>query len=187
MANPWDPLPIPRDADLDDKVTYEWVGRVIHRWENLEFTLARVHSVLSGDPDGSTALRAYGAGRILPERNAIIRAAAEKWFTKAPHQRLEGQFDKFMQEVIGFSDRRNEIAHGIVHQVSGFTFFRERTTRADYLVQYAVIPSYHVMKRFHDDGVPKYMYGTLEMMRLEASLTTLQLSIWDFLNEINPS
>jgi hypothetical protein len=28
--------------------------------------------------------------------------------------------------------------------------FRLRTTRPDYLVQYAVIPAYHVMKRYHD-------------------------------------
>src|SRR5687768_16897531 len=50
MANPWDPLPLPRDADLDDKVTYEWVGRIVDRWEQIEFTLARLHSVFVGDP-----------------------------------------------------------------------------------------------------------------------------------------
>jgi hypothetical protein len=186
MGNPWDPLPLPRDGDLDDRLTYEWVGRNIDRWEQIEFTLARVHSVFAGDPDGSAALRAYGVGRTVPERDAIIRAAAEKWFAKNPNQRQEGQFDKFMQGVVGFSDRRNEIAHGVVHQVSGLIFFRQRTTRADYLVQYAVIPAYHVMRRFHSNGVPKYMYGTPEMTVLCERLMVLQLSIWDFLHEINP-
>jgi hypothetical protein len=186
MASPWDPLPLPRDADLDVKVTYEWVGRIIDRWEQIEFTLARLHSVFAGDPDGSAALRAYGAGRTVPERDAIIRAAAEKWFIRNPNQRREGRFNKFMQEVVGFSDRRNEIAHGVVHQVSGLSFFRARTTRPDYLVQYAVIPAYHVMKRFHRGGVPKYMYSSLEMMILCDRLTTLQLLIWDFLHEISP-
>jgi hypothetical protein len=186
MGNPWDPLPLPRDADLDDKVTYEWVGRIIDRWEKIEFTLARLQSVFVGDPDGNAALRTYGVGRTVPERDAIIRSAAERWFVKNPDQRREGQFDKFMQAVVGFSDRRNEIAHGIVHQVSGFTFFRAATTRADYLVQYAVIPAYHVMRRFHSNGVPKYMYGTPEMMTLDLRLVELQWSIFEFLQEINP-
>jgi len=186
MGNPWDPLPIPRDADLDDTVTYEWVGRIIDRWEHIEFTLARLHSVFAGDPDGSEELREYGAGRTVSDRDRLIRATAEKWFVRNPNQTREGRFDKLMQEYIGFSDRRNEIAHGIVHQVTGLTMFRARTTRSDYLVQYAVIPAYHVMKRYHDNGVPKYMYGSAEMMLLEAKLIDLQLAAFDFLSEINP-
>lgn len=186
MANPWDPRPIPRDGDLDDKVTYEWVGRIIDRWEHIEFTLARLHSVFAGDPDGSEALREYGGGRTVIDREKLIRVSAEKWFVGEPNQSREGRFNRFMQEYVGFSDRRNEIAHGIVHQVSGLTLFRQRTTRADYLVQYAVIPAYHVMKRYHDNGVPKYMYGTFEMMQLEAKLIDLQLAIFEFLGEINP-
>ena len=42
MANPWDPLPLPRDADLDDKLTFEGVGRIIDQWERIEFTLSRL-------------------------------------------------------------------------------------------------------------------------------------------------
>jgi hypothetical protein len=109
MANPWDPLSIPRDADLDDTVTYEWVGRTINRWELIEFTLARLHSVFAGDPDGTEALREYGVGRTVNERDAIIRASAEKWSVKNPDQKREGQFDKLMQQYVGFADRRNEI------------------------------------------------------------------------------
>lgn len=186
MGNPWDSLPIPRDADLDDKVTYEWVGRIIDRWEQIEFTLARLHSVFAGDPDGSEALREYGAGRTVIDRDKLIRVSAEKWFIRKPSQSREGRFEKFMRAYVGFSDRRNEIAHGVVHQVTGFTFFRQRTTRADYLVQYAVIPAYQVMKRYHDNGLPKYMYGAPEMMQLEAKLIDLQLAIFEFLSEINP-
>ncbi len=186
MANSWDPLPLPRDADLDDKATFQGIGRIIDRWERIEFNLARVHSVFVGDPDGSIALRQYGNGRTVPERDAIIRASAEKWFVKNPNQKREGKFDKFMQEYAGFADRRNEIAHGIVHQVSGFTFFRRRTTKADYLVQYAVIPAYQVMKRHHANGVPKYMYGSAEMALVEKHMVALNLAIWDFLQEIDP-
>ncbi len=186
MANPWDPFPLPRDGDLDDNATFQGIGRIIDRWERIEFNLARVHSVFVGDPDGSEAMREYGNGRIVPERDAIIRASAEKWFVKRPNQKREGQFDRFMQEVVGFADRRNEIAHGIAHQVSGFTFFRQRTTRPDYRVQYAVIPPYQVMKRHHANGVPKYMYGSAEMAILERRLVTLNLAIWDFLQEIDP-
>ena len=42
------------------------------------------------------------------------------------------------------------------------------------------------MKRFHPNGVPKYMYGLPEMSLLHERLTDLQLSIWDFLREIDP-
>src|SRR4051812_37914828 len=119
MENSWDPLPLPRDADLDDKATFEGIGRIVHRWEFIEFNLARIHSVFVGDPDGSAALREYGNGRNISERGAIIRASFERWAALSPNQKREGQFNKFMREVVGFADRRNEIAHGIVHQVSG--------------------------------------------------------------------
>jgi hypothetical protein len=186
MANPWDPLPLPRDADLDDKATCEGIGRIIDQWERIEFTLARMHSVFLGDPEGGPAMREYGAGRTLVERLGILKSQAEKWFAKKPNQRREGTFDRLMAEVLGFSDRRNEIAHGIVHAVSGLEVFRVRTTRADYLVQYAVIPAYHVMKRYKPGGVPKYMYATPEMQTLRDHLTVLYIELGDFLHEIDP-
>ncbi len=66
-------------------------------------------------------------------------------------------------------------------------FFQVRTTRPYYLVQYALIPSYHVMKRYHAGGMPKHMYGTHEMMLLEAKFIDLQLAVFEFLTEINPT
>jgi hypothetical protein len=186
MDNPWDPLPLPRDADLDDKATFQGIGRIIDRWERIEFNLARLHSVFAGDPEGNAAMREYGSGRTIRERDAIIRASAEKWFMRMPNQKREGQFNRFMQEVVGFADRRNEIAHGIVHQVSGLMLFRQRTSRPDYLVQYAVIPPRQVMKRHHANGAPKYMYGSAEMSLIEERLVILNLAIWDFLQEIDP-
>ena len=186
MANLWDPPPIPRDGDLDDRLTFEGIGRIIDQWERIEFTIARLHSVFAGGPDESSEMREYGAGRNVVERSIIIKTQADKWFVKHPNQRQEGQFDKLMREYLGFADRRNEIAHGIVHPVSGLTYFRQRTTRADYLVQYAVIPPYQVMKRYHDNGVPKYMYASPEMELLMDRLSDLYAGVFDFLHEIEP-
>ena len=69
---------------------------------------------------------------------------------------------------------------------SGMQFFLQRTTRPHCLVQYAVIPTYHVTKHFRANGVPKYMYGLPEMALLYERLTDLQLSMWEFLVEIDP-
>jgi len=187
MAKPWDSLPLPRDGDLDEKVTYEWLGRVLCRWELIEFTLARLYSLFVDDPDGSLALREFGEGRTVPDRDKLLRSAAEKWFAqKGTTQKTEGRFDKFMQEYVGFSDRRNEVAHGIVHPVSGMNFFLMRTTRPHYRVQYAVIPAYHIAKRYHPNGVPKYMYTLPELSTLYERLTDLQFAMFEFLVEFDP-
>ena len=53
-------------------------------------------------------------------------------------------------------------------------------------MQYAVIPAYQVMKRYHSSGVPKYMYGSAEMTLLEEKLISLNLAVCDFLQEIDP-
>jgi hypothetical protein len=186
MANPWDPIPLPRDADLDDRITFESVGRIIDRWERIEFVLSRLYSLFVGKPNDGPAMREYGAGRILPERVNILRKAAEEWFVKNQNQKREGTFDRLTQEVLGFSDRRNEIAHGTVDRVSALTFFRERTSRADYLVQWAVVPAYQISKRYNFGGVPKYMYGTPEMKLLLERLIILYVALGDFLDELDP-
>ena len=138
-------------------------------------------------PDGSVALREYGDERTVSDRDKLIRAAAEKWYAlNGTTQELEGRLDKFMQEYVGFSDRRNEVAHGIVHPVSGMQFFLLTTTRPHYMVQYAVIPAYHISKRFHANGVPKFMYGLPELSLLYERFTDLQFSMWEFLVESDP-
>lgn len=172
MANPWDPLPIPIRGDLDKTVTYEGLGRLIVRWEDIDFSLARIYSILVGDPDGD-ALREYGKGRTVPEKIGILRAAMdEKWAVRRHSQKLEGRFDKLLQEVDGFSERRNEFAHAILHQGSMFTFFQERTDLPPYRAQFALIPAYHVLKRYNPNGMPKFMYTEDNMKQLLARLAT---------------
>lgn len=177
MGHPWDPFPLPIRGDLDEAKTFEGIGRVIDKWERIEFLLARIYSIFVGDPDGD-ALREFGTGRRnIWDKLSVLKDAAEQAFARRPNQKSEGDLFKWILHVEGFADRRNEIAHGIVYMVSLFTFFRQRTDRPDYQVQYAVIPAYHIAKHHNPNGIPKYMYASPEMVELIRCLDLLFLNL----------
>jgi hypothetical protein len=180
LAKPWDPLPFPNRGDLDVRATYEALGRLVHFWEEIDFQLARIYSIMVGDPDGD-ALREYGSGRNIPEKLVKLRKAAdEQWFKRKPNQRREGEWDRLLDQVEGFAERRNEFAHGLVYPLTYLTLFRERTDLPDYLVQYGIIPGYQTLKRYSASGIPSFMYTSENMTTLQERMTLLFAELADF-------
>ena len=69
-------------------------------------------------------MQGYGQGRIFRDRFNILIKSAKRYFIKSPNQELEGELCFLLQRVLGFSDRRNEVAHGIIFQLQRMKFFK---------------------------------------------------------------
>ena len=175
MAKPWDIPLLPKNGDAIQDKTYAHVGFVMTRWESLEFELSRLHSLFLGALDETEAMRAYGKGRIFPQRLEVLTDAADKHFRSCPCQRREGRLQELLREAEGYADRRNEIAHGIVFRIDQITFFRERLKpQLLHREHWALIPPLYASKAHYASGMPGYAYTSISMERLAHRLMNLQ-------------
>jgi hypothetical protein len=184
MPNPWDPYPFPDDADEDMNRTCYGVGLVTTSWEAIEFELARLYSSMVGDPDGHS-IRLYGQPRIFNERLSLLARTGEAFFVRFPNQSFEGEFGQIVAVCLGFSSRRNEVAHGIVMNVRGVTFFRSRVKNLDKLkVQALLVPPYHILRSHNEDGMPNYAYNCAQLEDLALKLHEVEKAIRHFRRQI---
>jgi hypothetical protein len=179
MSDPWDPFPFPTIGDFDEAKTYEGVGRVMDRWENLEFGLARIYSIFVNDPDGE-ALTAYGKGRIFRDRITELRKAGEAYFRSEPHQTHEGTFDAICAAAEGFAGRRNEVAHGVVFFVNNLPGIRKRFDLRDDRKQFLLIPPLFAHRNHGPDGLPSWGYAFEELWELMARMLDLSTTTTDY-------
>jgi hypothetical protein len=177
MSNPWDPFPLPTRGDLDERLTFEGVGRVMSAWERIEFQLSVLHSFLTIGRLHQSAVHVYGAGRIFRDRLTTLRKGAERYFTQAPHQGHEGTFDAMCSALEKFADRRNEVAHGVVFEASKLEPFSTRFAPVT-LPQFALIPPYHAVRSLVN-GNAGYAYTSVELLeltdRLEWALAEVEM------------
>ena len=119
----------------------------------------------------------YGSGTIFKMRIDILTKKAAQFFMLTHDQRLEGDFDKLVERALGFSQRRNEIAHGIAFSLNRLTFFRQQI-KPNLLSRdhFAVIPTIHA--RYADGrGYPVFAYTSVEMKRIVNRLDVLTRDI----------
>lgn len=187
ITNPWDIPPLPTRGDLDDDWTFAGVGRVMSRWEAIEFRLARLYSVFIGKPNHGDAIREYGAGRIFRDRMDALKRAAETFFTRVHSQLLEGEFHELSCQVDRFADRRNEIAHGIVMQIQEISVFQDNLdAEVRGRMQYALIPPYYLGRKHEECGAPKYAYTSAHLLKWDENLFWLGHRIAEFADQLLP-
>lgn len=68
MAHPWDRPLLPKRGDEHEDITYGHVGRIITRWESIEFELSYLYTWLGGSLHDQALMREYGEGRIFRDR-----------------------------------------------------------------------------------------------------------------------
>ena len=187
MANPWDPLPLPLTADTSQSILFEVLGRTLDRWEYTEIGLSIMYCLFVGDPTFEK-MREYGEGRIFRERQAILRRAADKWFTKHPNQNEEGEFDKLMEAATGFAARRNEIAHGVVMNVQGVHFWQEKLRLASpNAPHFLIVPSIHTIRKHDSTGMPVYGYASQQVEYLYNQIAKLEVAVDSFKRRLWPN
>lgn len=173
MANPWDPQPIPESGDDNEETTYGGVGRVISAWSYIEFSLSRLYTLFLGDLDAKDPMNEFGAYSIFRERfNALDRAACT-YFARHPSQAGEAIFDQLTEHIVGYSDRRNEVAHGIVMDMKGLRIFEHDFSQdSEGRAQFLVIPPLHMGKK-HVRSVPTYAYNRAMLDDLAGALNQI--------------
>lgn len=178
MPDPWDPLPYPETADDNPNQTFYGVGLIMTMWESIEFEFARLYSIFVGDEPDGFLMRDYGEPRIFRDRLKNLNDKAEIFFVNRCDQNLEGDYGKVARAANGFSTRRNEIAHGIVMNVSAIEHFQQRIPSLRLgETQTVVVPPFQTL-RFHDNfGFPLYAYNSEQMEWLAAQMHQVEKSI----------
>jgi hypothetical protein len=120
-------------------------------------------------------MRAYGAGRIFPERIETLAEAADTHFRIRPCQKREGRLDGLLEEARQYADRRNEIAHGMVFRIDEITYFRQRLKpRLLHREHWALIAPLYASKAHRESGMYAYAYTSESINRLALRLMNLQ-------------
>jgi hypothetical protein len=180
MPDPWEPLPLPLRADADKAVLFEALGRTLDRWEYIEYSLSVLYSLFAG---GITHERykEYGNGITFSHRLAALERAAASWFVKCCDQNAEGEFSRIVTAARGFSDRRNEFAHGLVVNVNRIIVLRLRLRLSSGDgPMYLVIPPIHVWRKHNEIGMPMFGYSSYELNMLATRLRHFQAEIYLF-------
>jgi hypothetical protein len=118
MPDPWDPPPFPKRGNRSSRALYEAIGRALSTWEELETMLAHLYAALSGCSQYDTqAINDYGEQLNFRSRLAKLEHAGCRHFVKRPNQTLEAELAWVIRYVGGYSQRRNDVAHGGVREL----------------------------------------------------------------------
>lgn len=150
-------------------------------WESVEFNLARIYGVFVGGDAGGRAIQEYGQARIFNERLLALEQRADAFFIRRCNQGVEGDFRTLLRRTVGFSARRNDVAHGIVMNVSNITFFKEKfhlASPGDR--QHLLVPTYYAMRRHDGHGRPTYAFNAGQLRELSVRLIDLGKDIVSF-------
>lgn len=187
MSNPWDPPRLPRRGDSDRSRTYTGVGMVTSAWESIEFTLSRLYSIFINHNDELAALREYGDGAIFRSRLGTLTNAAEAFFVTHSDQKIEAEFDEIVSHAIGFSERRNDVAHGMVFEINTIPYYQEfLDPKFHDQTQWAVIPPFHTLNRHEARGIPAHAYTSQTLNGLVGKLLRLGYWIKQYRNRFVP-
>jgi hypothetical protein len=175
MSNPWYRPPIPPCADYHEDITYASVGRFITRWENIEVELSHLYAIFVGKYFKPEAYDEYhDQSKTLRQRLTTLEEAARRYFVKYPDQDNERDFTLLMEEVRGFSERRHEIAHGIVRPYHLFAFMTEWSDPYDEdRTRSCLVPPHYQRDWIDELQLPVYVYTSVQINSLSDKLTEL--------------
>jgi hypothetical protein len=163
-------------GDATEEVLHLAVGRALSKWEDLEAGLAYLFSILAGGKDDRHYLPAaniIGATRSVNTRCEMIRDAATGF---AQYCEFMGMYEeaepyltelkKLMKAYAGWSERRNDIAHGSVTSTTN----QSGTT-------YLLCPSHGNTRKWSPRTFPLYQYKAEEIDKFAAGFDELNASI----------
>jgi hypothetical protein len=186
MSNPWDRPPIPTHGDSTDDRTYAGVGRVVTEWEHVELELGYLYSLFVGKHAELEGVREYGSGAVFAHRVETLTKAHERFAQSLPSQELEAEFFALINRIKKFSDRRNDVAHGVVRPIE---WTRPPDPHGDSTDQsffgYCLVPPNYKGKHFDPNNLPSYVYTYDEMLGIQGQLYAAAEEIIDFRYRLN--
>jgi hypothetical protein len=112
-----------RPGDVLPAAIYSALGLAISNWGHLETGLGMMFGfIISADsrtintpgPALVMTARAFGSVRTSEGRLSMLSAVAETFFVRHSQPDLQAQFDSQYRSWKGYSERRNDLAHGVV-------------------------------------------------------------------------
>lgn len=164
MSPSWDPPKFPERGDSDHSVLLESVGRALTSWEDLESFLAHLYAGLSEKSlYDQTAIYEYGALPNVPSRVEALRLAGNAYFIKYPHQTLEAELCWVANNFLGWSQRRNDVAHGVVRLIDMAK--DRRKTFLSSANEWALVPPHFKEKKHFEPNIPARILTSIEINR----------------------
>ena len=170
----WDRKPWPMSGDADESKLYAAVGRALSAWERYEARLAFLFAQFMNTPTLQPPIRAYCAIRTFEGRASMLQAASLAFFyglgIPDDHQ-LVKDFKSVLSQAKKFSERRNDIAHGVVDH------YHPQTNDTGAWINrsgYALFPTYGSLKERDQAGIPTYCYSSAELDYFSEQFRALQ-------------
>lgn len=120
----------------------------------------------------------YSSARIFRDRATVVENAASVFFCKNCDQALKGDFKAYMDEARMLSNRRNDIAHGIV-----IPFYDMQKPEIE---SFYLAPAMYRDSRFNPRAAPDYMFTSREIngfasafLDLKARMAHLTSRLWE--------
>lgn len=172
MADPWDRPPFAKHGTRQ-RTLYEAVGRALMNWEDAEGVFAHLYSaMLTGTRFNTQANQEYGEPLNFVHRMERLKTGACRYFQKHCSQDFEGEFDQIAKLALGWSGRRNDVAHGRARP-SGLIIKADQGTN-----RWCVIPPHFRGEKF-DGETPAYILSSREIRRFAEAFSTLARRVND--------
>jgi hypothetical protein len=171
------------EGDDDEDAVYAGVGRVVSNWELIEGELTHLFATFTGVLYTALAYdQYYERGKTTKARLAAIEKAAERFFQKTPDQAVEAEFGDLMRRIVGLSERRYEVAHGIVRAMR---WNERRVGPANGARQYCLVPPHYQREWLDEHRMPEYGYTSKELLDLGQTLFALAFELGTFRHRID--
>ena len=178
---PWDIPDRRRRGDPTRQAIFVAVGDALSEWELVEEKCAEFFAVFVAAPRKSIvmmpAIRAYGSVLSFRARADMLLAAATAYFHTRPKKNfLKPQFTKLLEECRSYAARRNEIAHGRVHELFHRRYAKTGGRRFKSVGHY-LMPSFYNPKKFGLTRDAAYLYTAAEIIYFRTQFTKLRLRL----------
>lgn len=172
MGEPWDAPPFPKRGNRDQRVLYEAIGRALVAWEELETELAHLFAAFCGESRfDEEANNTYGEQLNFAQRMNDLQRAAKAYFVRYPNQVLEAEFCWVSRFTIGFSRRRNDVAHGVVRLIGMVQDQHETLLGAP--LQWCLIPPHFREAKFISRDIPAHILTSREINKFAVAFVKI--------------
>jgi hypothetical protein len=156
------------------------VGKALSYWEHVENHLANLFAVLVGAEISrdrpAPAIRAYGTVVSFRARAAMVDAAAKAYLLQQSDSGWSKTWTDLLEELTGFADRRNDIAHGSAELL--YDLKEEKS------LGFFLLPGLYASKKYPSDGPPAYRFSAEQVQQLAEHFSDLANKVGRFRHAI---
>jgi hypothetical protein len=165
----WEPPPFPKRGNRSCRALYEAIGRALSTWEELEARLAGLYAALCGQSQfDDDANNAYGRELNFRNRLAELERAGCRYFVKRPDQTLEGELAWVIRHAKGYSQRRNDVAHGVVRVLRMVLDPRQGVLSVSVPTEWCLVPPHFREAKFVSPDTPAHILTSREINHFAA-------------------